>query len=493
MAIAQILAYDPTRSISDNNNTPQGPASGSGRSPLVTVTKLFSIDLKSPAADNQWTANGVNIYPMSVTPPAGGKRSITLNAGFFPGQWQDLSVQQVEDLAPGFANFDLIFWDVESEIDYSHPNTNRNIAVFGYKIKQLKPSIMLSYWYNAATGPVITTATAELGFPYFRAGAIGQAYKECRPAEHLAAFNGNTFNMNAPNTQTYAEAGNQSVLQIWNVKTCGPGYDDPFFSLPQNQNVAQENDSTAAVGLGVINAILLWKKYSPNVKVLGFFWYCIERNLFTDYIFKTTLGDVRHPDKIVYPARPYEAIAFWSFFFGDGLYSWNGLGEVTTNADFWLKMAKMNDPWIQAEYLGNTPYNLADYAGINGYHLGKEGHIFDVMFRAVQMYSQVQDVCDTAPATYVPFEYRRESLDAAGVSSWSAWTAYTPPTNGGAAAKAMIDKVPFVCVKSNQTATVVASQDYWANVPYRAEVRLTVGSATETIQMTGNGIGVYRK
>lgn len=496
MPFAKILAFDATRSISDLNNTPKGLVSGGNRMPDIALNKLWGNDLAWPAADDNQRNKGCNYFRIGTANlPPNAKTSDTLNSGFWTGKWENLTVSQVQSLAGQFANRSIIFLDLEADIDYYHPNTNRNIAVLGYYIKQANPNIKLNFWFNPSAEYKLRTSTADLRLNFFRSSGIGQAYAWCVPSEHVAAFGQNLTVIGAIN-DTHSEAGNQSILQIWNTITVTFGYDDFFWAFPTGQNLSVENDSTAAVGLGLINAIHLIKKQNPNLNVVGFFWYCVESAIFTEHYFaQTSLGGVRHTDKVVYPANIYKAACFWALFFGDGCYHWFGLGEVTTNIDKWLYYGHPShpDPNVRnVTYLGSTPYNAATY-NVPGYHLTKEAHILDAALQAAQMYSQVQSVCDVATATSPAFEYRRQNRNASGVESWSNWTSYTPPTNGAAAAQCMLDKVPFVSMKTSAGQSVVAAQDFWANVPYSSEIRLMVGGSSETMQLNGNSISVYKK
>jgi|GEM_PF-4122851 len=500
MAINKILSFDPIRSLSERNNHPKALLSGQNRCPdFMLQNKRFAIEVDFPTVDNYAKSKGINFWRHNGAVPSGGKRFQTVNAGWWGGgNFADKSAAHIASLAGMFTSMDIVVLDIESEINYSNPNTFRNIAVLGHAIRQLKPNIELChlYRYNAdfeATNPngdkfnntmfLTELSGSNAGFP--------------KPDLHVAAFAQNLSFTSGFGNMKWPEAGNKSLDEIWTLWGPGIGYANPFFKNPEGQNLATDNDSTAVIVLGLLSGFKLFKKLKPNDTLIGFQWYHVEENTFVDnYRCYTRLGAVKKNDKMLYSPRVYEAGSFWCFWETTGLINWDALGRMNPNPDNMLYHAQPNSPTGDSsiQYLGNQGgYNHAAYQLGGGWHYNLQGHVYDAVFRAAHIYSQVQNIADSTNSTNPPFEYRRESCNANGVLSWGSWTAYTPPTNGAAAAQAMLDRVPFVSQKTNNNGTAVAMQDFWANMPHRTEVRMNIRGNSETMQSRSNEIAVYRK
>ena len=498
MALTKITRFDSLRGLGDSNNSMHALPSNGNRMPNITLAnKKFAIELDFPAVDSFGKNKGINMWRANGKVPQNGKKFQTVNSGFWgAGKWEDLSAAQVSELAGQFVAMELLILDIEDRIDYGNPNTFRNIAVLGYALKKLKPNIELCFWYRIdCSFDALNPDGHKLQLDAFGVKLNGQASQFPRPAMHAAAF-GQKLTMAPGNGENpWAEAGNQSVNQIWSVWSAGAGYKNPFYAAPMGQDLNKENDSTACIILGQISGYKLIKKVNPASKIIGFNWYHVEENSFVDnYRGYTSLGVVKQTDKMLYSPRVYESACFWPLWETIGLINWDSFGQISANPNRLLFDAHLNNrnKYVNAEYLGKANYDPSGYA-FEGPTLNVQGHIYDAVFGAAHRYAQVQTIADNAPSTNPPFEYRRESCSAAGARSWGAWTAYKPPTNGGAAAQAMIDKVPYVSVKSNGANYAVAAQDFWANVPHRTQVRLNVGDTLETLEMDGNGLSVYRK
>jgi hypothetical protein len=507
MATTKILAFDPIRSGNDSNHL-RALMSGANRMPNITLAnKKLGIELGLPAIDQNGTAKGINMcYSKRPTQP-GMLKFQTVNSGFWSGMWHDLSEPAVRGLAgsvngqgvrSGMCDHDVIFLDQEdaNSIDYNNANTFKNIAILGHQLKTLNPNILLCFWYRINSSYTIRQPNGNKlepdAFTFKPAGSNAASF---RPAEHAAAFSQALTWEPGFATTPYTETGNKSVNEIWSLRHIGAGYKNYMFTIPHNENIDQENNSTACIYLGDISGHYLHKRIDPTCQIIGFQWFHVEENLFVDnYRGNTSLGLVKQTDKMIYPANVYEAGTFWAFWLGIGSVNWDSLGDISANPDRLLYDGHPNSPnvWNNAEYLGNANYNPATYE-FEGLHLNITGHLYDAVMRAAHLYSQVQDVADVAATTWPTFEYRRESCDQNANLSWGSWTSYTPPTNGSAAAQAMLDKVPYLEMRTNGGTSVIAVQDFFNNVPHRTEVRLTMGGASETVSVEGNSIGVFRK
>ena len=505
--ISEVLSFKKERFLNDNQSYPKAQTDGENRVPnfALSASKVFSVENYFEGTNGLLRGQNVGVFRFNTN--YAGKKYFLLydnNFAYTGKEFQDLNINELNNLAGDAAQGDIIGTDFENHCNYNHPNTSHNLAYLFYRIKQIKPSAICSINYTLS-GPSYGSnnlKVSERKFTVFDSnGWVGNGL----PATAAIVYNSPINQVNGGYNIAYSDCGNKTLWELidyWDVSFIG--YDAAWVSPANNEDGITANTAQAIAFLGGLNGFNLIQKSSPMKKIRGFFYQANESAVMnTTYYSKTSEGNVIVQDKIAVVPSIMEAAAFWSLWKGVGFHSWDNGKNIVKSEDanltsnvfpngagqgLNLYMIRVND--------GLSNYNQAYYNNLYGNKLPATecGQNYDELVSGAFKYSQIEAIFGNAPNQLpTTFEYARSTIDNSGTITYSNYQSVSPPTNGAVYANAAANKVP--CLEFRQVGNsyaVLVHDLYPNNANNPTKVRVTLGGSSYEMTVWGTRFGLFK-
>ena len=505
--ISEVLSFKKERFLNDNQSYPKSQLDGENRVPnfALSASKEFSVENYFEGTNGLLQGQNVGVFRFNTN--YAGKKYFLLydnSFGYMGKEFQDLNINELNNLANDAVQGDIIGTDFENHCDFNHPNTSHNYAYLFYRIKQIKPSAICTMNYTLS-GPRFGNANSTITERHFTSFDSNNNWQGNNPGNAAMVYNTPILQKNQGLNVQFADCGNKSLWEImdyWDIQFIG--YDISWVHKASGEDGTNTNTAQAISFLGGLNGFNLIQKSAPMKKIRGFFYQANESAIMsTTYYSKTSEGNVIVQDKIAVVPSIMEAAAFWCLWKGVGFHSWDNGKSIVKSEDANLTSQFFpNGPGqgYSSNFIrvndGLNNYNQAYYNNLYGNKIPATecGQNYDELVSGAFKYSQIEGTFGNAPNQLpTTFEYARSTIDNNGTVTYSSYQSVSPPTNGAVYANAAANKVP--CVEFRQVGNsyaVLVHDLYPNNANNPTKIRVTLGGSSYEMTVWGTRFGLFK-